>query len=343
MINAAALTDRISNNCRYIEKILVALGYREDELRYNIRGYYQFRRPDGDNNTAIQLWVNNLNYVCYTRPEKGNLYTLVMKIKQINFPQALRWVADQLNFWPNGKADIIYPFGGFYRGLSKTPEFPEYALKTYDESIIMPYQNALSYMWNQDGISYRTQEIFGVGMDLQANAILIPERSITGELIGIQARQNSSHCPHTERWWAYVPCQRNYTLFGYSFNYQAIIEKQIVWIVESEKSVMKGYEMGIRNVVAICGSVLSEVQVRLLKGLQVKTYILALDDGLPPEHYEHEAEKLLVHTNVWTSRVFYIRDDKHKYLVNGEKESPFDKSLNTLKRMAKECLKEVRL
>lgn len=343
MINAAALTNLISNNREYIEEILIALGYREDELRYNSRGYYQFRRLNGDNRTAIQLWINNLNYVCYTRAEKGNLYTLVMKAKNLNFPQTLEWIVGLLGIKSVGNTKVSYPFGGFYRGLTKTQEFPEYELKTYDESILTPYQNALSYMWNQDGISYRTQEIFGVGMDLQANAILVPERSITGELIGIQARQNSSHCPHSERWWAYVPCQRNYTLFGYSFNYQFIIEKQIVWIVESEKSVMKAYEMGIRNVVAICGSVISEVQVRLLKGLQVKTYILALDDGLPPEHYEQEAKKLLVHTNVWSSRIFYIRDDKHKYLVNGEKESPFDKSLEILKGLAKECLKEVKL
>lgn len=343
MVNAAALTDLISNNRDYIEKILVALGYREDELRYNPRGYYQFRRLTGDNRTAIQLWVNNLNYVCYTRAEKGNLYTLVMKTKQLNFPQALKWIVELLGIKSVGNTKISYPFGGFYRGLVKTHEFPEYSLKTYDDSILSPYQNSLSYMWNKDGISYRTQEVFGIGMDLQANAILVPERSITGELIGVQARKNSSHCPHSERWWAYIPCQRNHTLFGYAFNYQSIVEKQVVWIVESEKSVMKGYEMGIRNVVAICGSVISEVQTRLLKGLQLKTYILALDDGLSSEHYQKEAQKLLVHSELWHSRVFYVRDEQHKYLVNGEKESPFDKSLNTLKKIAKECLKEVKL
>lgn len=344
MINVTALTEYISGNRGYIEDILVALGYRSDELRFNSKGFYQFRRLEGDNPKAIQLWIESLNYVCYTRPEKGNLYTLVMKENRLTFPAALRWISDVVSFWPEESSmpDVKLPFGGYYHGLVKTQEYPELSQRTYDESVIAPYQNAVSYMWNADGISYKTQEAFGIGMDLESNSILIPERNIAGELIGIQARRNDSNCPHAERWWAFLPCSRHQTLFGYSMNYEEIVKRDSVFIVESEKSVMKGFEMGIRNVVAICGAVISDTQVRLLKGLRVKTYMLALDDGLPDEHYEKEARKLLVNTTVMRNRVLYIKDTENKYLVSGGKESPFDKPLEILKALTKECSREVK-
>lgn len=343
MINVTALTEHISGNRSYIEDILTGIGYRADELRFNPRGFYQFRRLEGDNPTAIQLWIESLNYVCYTRPEKGNIYTLVMKAENLSFPAALRRISDLINFWPEKKKviQIQTPFGGFYQGLAHKQEYPEENLKTYSEDILLPYQNAVSYMWNQEGISYKTQEFFGVGMDLESNSILIPERNTAGQLIGIQARRNDSRCPHDKRWWAFLPCARNQTLFGYSLNYQKMIEKGTVFIVESEKSVMKAHEMGIRNVVAICGAVISQTQVRLLKGLRLKKYILALDDGLSPEHYETEAKKLIVRSVVMENSVCYIRDMENKYLTPGKKESPFDKPLETLKSLVKECMIDI--
>ena len=337
MLNVTALTEKIAGNRGYVEDILTAIGYRPEELRYHPKGYYQFRRLEGDNPTAIQFWVDTLAYVCYTRAEKGDLYTLVMQAKGISFPAALHFIANTISYWPEGRTAVKLPFGGYYRGLLHSVQYPEFDLAVYDESILDDYEG-LSYMWNQEGISYRTQEVFGIGMDLESNSILIPERSITGDLIGIQARRNERNCPHSERWWAFLPCSRQLTLFGYAMNYREIVERQSVFIVESEKSVMKGYEMGVRNVVAICGSKISETQARLLKALRLKKYVLALDDGLSPEHYEVEAKKLLIHNPLYCNAVYYIRDDKHLYLTPGEKESPFDKPFTTLKQLTRTCL-----
>lgn len=337
MISVAALTRRLSGDRKAISAVLTGLGYREEELRYSPHGYFQFRRPDGDNPKAIQLWVDSLNYTCYTRPDKGNLYTLVMRNRNLTFPKALRWVAETLGFTDVEIREVSFPFGGFYHGLRGGQADDELPLKTYDEAILKPFQENLSYMWFRDGISYKTQETFGIGMDLDANAILIPERSVTGELIGIQARRNDSHCPHNERWWAYLPCQRSRTLFGFAMHYEKIVESGTVFIVEAEKSVMKGYEMGVHNVVALCGATISKAQVALFKSLRLQNYILCLDDGLPPEHYRAEAQKLLSQSPLFTPNIFYIHDQNHTYLKEGEKESPFDKPLPVLKALVKNC------
>ena len=103
MLNVTALTEKIAGNRGYVEDILTAIGYRPEELRYHPKGYYQFRRLEGDNPTAIQLWVDTLVYVCYTRAEKGDLYTLVMQAKGITFPVALHFIADTISYWPEGR------------------------------------------------------------------------------------------------------------------------------------------------------------------------------------------------------------------------------------------------
>ena len=338
-INVTELTDVLSGNRGHIETVLTSLGYQYDELKFeHTKGIYRFRRLEGDNPTAISLWIDTLNFVCFTRATKGNIYTLVMHYENLSFPQTLEWIADKIGFHP-ASCDFMYiqkPFGGFYTDLLKEHVPSELDLPVFPEEKIRPHQCFVSKLWNDDGISYKTQETFGVGMDLAANAILVPERNTMGELIGIQARRNDRDCPHEKRWWAYLPCSRTQTLYGWSMNYRRIVEKGIVFLVESEKSVMKAYEMGIRNVLALCGCTISSSQLRLLRSLRLKAYILALDEGLGEAQMWQEAKKLL------PLRAYYLYDREHHFLEKGSKDSPFDKDRETLLELVKYCRKEVK-
>ena len=92
-----------------------------------------------------------------------------------------------------------WPFGGFFLKLS--PDYSEELedLKIYPEETLEPYAGKFNLQFIKDGISLETQEKFGVGYDEISNRITIPERSVSGELVGLMGRANYE-CEHEKRW-----------------------------------------------------------------------------------------------------------------------------------------------
>ena len=66
-------------------------------------------------------------------------------------------------------------------------------------------------------------------------------------------------------------------MFGYDINISDIKSKKYVILVESEKSVLKAYQLGIRNVLAIGGSSISKYHIELLKQNGITNVIILFD------------------------------------------------------------------
>jgi DNA primase len=81
------------------------------------------------------------------------------------------------------------------------------------------------------------------------------------------------------------------TLFGYSENYSSLYENDI-FVVESEKSVLKLDSWGYNNVVALGSNSLSTTQTKLLMSLNPKRVTFLLDKNLPLENTKRNAELL---------------------------------------------------
>ena len=81
------------------------------------------------------------------------------------------------------------------------------------------------------------------------------------------------------------------TLFGYSENYSSLYEND-VWVVESEKSVLKMDSWGYNNVVALGSNSLSTTQCKLLLSLNPKSVTFMLDKSLPLENTKRNADLL---------------------------------------------------
>ena len=178
---------------------------KQNELR--------FSREDGHNPTAMRLKLDTLKFDGFSINEHGNLYSLVMKTKKLSFPKALRYVAETLGLEKSQFSQKIrYPFGGFYKGLMKEIQEPEYSMTTYDESILDEYANKFNLMFFKDGINFQTQKHFNVGFDLESLRITVPEYTLDGKLCGIMGRLNDSRCSKDERWLPIIPCSRSLTL-----------------------------------------------------------------------------------------------------------------------------------
>lgn len=298
-MNISGIINMIEQRPELIEVILEALGH------YDVRDrgrYYQCSNLDGDNHTAISILKEGLLYNNYTRGRKGNIFTLVMDEKDVSFGPALRFIAEVIGYDDN-KHRIHYPFSGFYRSLIGSAEELERNMQVYDESEL-PEPGALSQMWFEDGVDYLTQEKFGITIDFNSNRIVIPERNIDGDLIGAKARYNGD-CDPSERWSMYLPYAKSLILYGWHQNYTHIMKKQILFLVEAEKSVLQAASWGFNLMLATGGHDISKTQAQNIRSLGVDI-VVAHDAGLDCDEVEDQARKVILDSKFWRNKVGYI-------------------------------------
>lgn len=259
-----------------------------------------------------------------------------MSKENLEFPDSLIYIADKLGLEKQEfNRKIKLPFNGFYKSLIQEITEPEYTMKTYDDDILESYLNKYNMMFFNDGIDFQTQEEFNIGYDLESNSILIPEYSLNGKLCGVQARTNDLNCEHDKRWWAWLPCSRTLTLYGYQKNYQTIQEKGLCIVLESEKSIMQMHSFGSNIGLGLCGNNISDTQTKYIKGLLIPRIILGLDEGLEEEYIREEAKKLIVDNPILKNQVGYVYDSENEILPKGSKKSPSDLSKEAFSELIK--------
>lgn len=324
-----------------VSEILDGLGFEQITKRNGKRGpELRFCRSGGDNPSAMQFFLDNLKWNCYTTGERGDLYSLVMKQRNCDFPSALHYVAKCAGISKSDlQSTVKLPFGGFYKRLSRETAEPEYAMETYSEDILAPYLGKVNLMFQRDGIDFKTQEEFKVGYDLLSRRITVPNWTLDGKLCGIMGRLNEVDCQHEDRWLPVIPCSRSYTLYGYHQNYSVIQQKGLVVIGESEKFVMQMRSMGSYVGLATCGCNISDVQARHIKQLMSQKIILGYDEGLNEDQIRNEAEKLVVNNQIIQNRVGYIWDPEHEALPKDSKASPTDFGKETFTWLVKQKVK----
>lgn len=338
-MNALKLTEHLSNNRDNILKVLESLDYQN--ITYNSsHNEYRFAREYGRNPSSVRLGIDTLSFICFSTNERGNLYSLVMNKKSLNFPQALEYIANLLGLEKsNFNKAVKVPFGGFYKKLIREIQEPEMSMKTYDESILDEYLGKFNTMFFNDGISYKTQEKFNVGYDIWTNRITVPEYTFDGKICGIMGRSIDSNCSKEERWLPIIPCSRSLTLYGYHTNYECIQRKNLCVIGESEKFPQQLDTMGSNVGLGSCGCHLSDTQTKYIKGLLVSKNILAYDEGLEEEYIREEAKKLKIDNAVFHNDVGYIWDSKHQVIPKGSKGSPSDYGKEGYLYLMKNCVK----
>lgn len=311
------------------------MGYTQITYRTS-KNELRFSREDGHNPTSMRLKIDTLKFDGFSINAHGNIYTLVMTTQKLSFPNALKYVAETLGLEKKQfSKKIKYPFGGFYKGLMKEIQEPEYSMTTYDESILDEYADKYNLMFFNDGIDFETQKYFNVGFDLESLRITVPEYTLDGRLCGIMGRLNDSKCSHDERWLPILPCSRSLTLYGYHHNYESIQQKNIVVVGESEKFVQQLHSMGSNIGLATCGCDVSDVQAKHLKALMTKKIILAYDEGLEEEQIRSQAQKLILSNAVFHNKVGYVYDRNNEILPKGSKASPSDFGKNVFIELIK--------
>ena len=304
----AKIKESLMDNTDKIRNILEEIGCLKIKL---IKDNFKFANDvegsfSGNGNT---INIHTLSYCSYSHNIRGDIITLVSYKLNLELGDSIRWLSKYLGLsWEyRQKVEITPPFNGFYLNFEKVQE-ENYKYETYDDSIVRKYEECgLSLYWIKDGISALTQEHFRIGYDPYSMRITIPWFDEIGRCIGFQGRLDRSEVEDWEcKYLPVIPFFKGNTLYGLYQAYNDIQNKGEVIIVESEKSVLKAYQMGITNVVAIGCHSLSPRQIKIIKSLAVDVCI-AYDSDVPLEEMIEEGKNCII-DNIFFNNTVTVLD-----------------------------------
>ena len=304
---ASELKETILNNS-YTEQILEEIGCHSI---VNHGEYITCANKTGDNKQAIVIYLNdNLTCINYTRSmskEKRthDIFDLVSYNQEISFPEALKFVCDIIGIdYYNFQEEL--PESLQVLRMLKDMEINDGTedntpLKPISEKILSYYLPYGNVMFQDDGISLRTQQEWEIKYDPQSNSIVIPLRDEFGTLIAIKARRfkYTQDTPPEKRrfdcilaeeeskYFFLEPGAKSQILFGLYKNFNAIQKQGIVYVGESEKFCLQLYDMGYYGV-SCGGSKLSKRQTEMLTRLGVKI-CLCFDKDINEEKLQNIA------------------------------------------------------
>jgi len=292
---------------------------------------YRCGMPKSTNKTNIAIKKDTLKTKIFQSDSKiirGNIFTLIMTIKDISFADANKYLHKLFGLiynYKNKKQSLeenkIDPLEIFKKVKRRKNKVNINDIEIFDSTIIEEYEPVLYIDWvKEDGIVEFTRKIFNIGYSYKHKRIIIPIRYWSGEdddYIGIIGRTTVKNYDLFDiaKYYPLKPYPKSINLYGLQENYKTIQEENMVCIYESEKSVLKRHSRMDGTGVAVGSHNLSDEQVKILIGINCDI-VICYDKDIPLKHIRSECERFYMIRNV-----YYIYD-KHDLLK--EKESPAD-------------------
>lgn len=339
MIDVKFIKEKILEDDIHIRTILEELNCCK--ISRTNREYRCAKDINGDaNKICIRLNESLSSNIYELTPIKGDIFTLIMHLGNRTFTQSIELCCKVLGlkYNYNEKYTEEQPkrkaFGGFFTNIKKENEI---IYNCYSEDILNSYINKGSKRFENENIDYYIQTCFKIMFDMNTNRILVPWRDSVGRIVGIMGRYNASakYCSDRDisKW---LPLKdlsfpKSNFLYGLYENYKYIQEAGVVYVFESEKSVLQSASFGVRNCVAIGSHDISQIQRRLLLSLGVDI-IICFDNDILPNFLLEQCEMLKSKSSLLHRKVgFTITMD-----ILNDKESPSDRGLEVFL----ECVKE---
>lgn len=241
----------------------------------------------------LYYYKNSMQFYCYTECGQLDIFDLVMNYNdygKFEFYKAINWICIKL-----GISTVKYGFGepkvisdwDFIRKYKHTkPQVDVKQEKIYDDKILKIFQDLYCDDWIKEGISVHSLNKYKIKYSAYQQRIIIPHYNTENKLIGIRTRAMLED--DISLYGKYNPLRVGETsyshklgdyLYGLNQNIYAIKRKQKIMLVEAEKSVLQTDAMfGDDNfTVALCGSNLTDRQIKIILELGVREVIVALD------------------------------------------------------------------
>ena len=272
----ADIKKELINHPDKLKDVLEHFGYCNIVIRPK---YISFGRDEKSSKKSIVINLENNEYlytIDYARNIRKDIFSYIIEQRKVEFIDVLNEVrhalgiTDYYDFFDNKGI-----FGGVYEKIRKRRTNK---VNTYDDSILDCYVNCGNTRFLADNISLLSQKFFNIKYDVESQGIVIPIRNQFGQLMGVKERFNYDVPDGEMKYFYAVPCSMSQTLFGYSQNYEFLVDNTI-YIFEAEKSCMQCYSYGIRNCVSLGSGSISIQQVKMLLELNPKRIIFLHDVG----------------------------------------------------------------
>lgn len=272
----ADIKKELINHPDKLKDVLEHFGYCNIVIRPK---YISFGRDEKSSKKSIVINLENNEYlytIDYARNIRKDIFSYIIEQRKVEFIDILNEVrhalgiTDYYDFFDNRGI-----FGGFYEKIRKRRTNK---VNIYDDSILDCYVNCGNTRFLADNISLLSQKFFNIKYDVESQGIVIPIRNQFGQLMGVKERFNYDVPDGEMKYFYAVPCSMSQTLFGYSQNYEFLVDNTI-YIFEAEKSCMQCYSYGIRNCVSLGSGSISIQQVKMLLELNPKQIIFLHDVG----------------------------------------------------------------
>jgi len=226
------------------------------------------------------------------------------------------------------KKDYVAPLKALLKGQQRKREIiPNPVLPDSIMNDFYIYGNPIPYKgWIDEGISYSTQILYGVGFDWDSHRIVYPLKNRFGQIVGVKGRIMKTKDDPDRKYLYIYRCNNRYEWFNFHYALPYIKEHKKVYVFEAEKSCMKAFEHGIYNTLAIGSSDMSMEQIDIIKsiGLDIEI-ILCYDKGITLEAVKKQAE-------LYRGREVYAMYDIDNLLE--DKSSPIDQGIDTWNNLA---------
>lgn len=321
--------------------LLIRLGLYDIKLEQN-GTLFTCGLPNSDNQRSVQIRMDsNLTLNIRNRNIYGDIIDLVSYVKFDVFGEkdqetlfylrqhSIKWLIGSLD----GDFDEFEASDEFkYLYEREDRDFSE-PNEPYNENLLMEFSTIYHSEWVKEGLSPDTLRSFGIMFDHIKNHVIIPCRNTNGKLVQIKARRMGKSNYNGMKYYTVLKPTSHNELYGLWKTLPYIKKKKQIILFESEKSVMKAWQYGYKNSIALATNNLGYSQKLQLKEIIKDGYevVIALDNDMEIIDIKEISNKLK-DLNV---DITYIRqtngDGSHIKL--DEKDSPVDKGKKLFKRL----------
>lgn len=284
---------------------------------------------DCNNPAAINIKNNKyLNYRNYTRDvsydDQQDIISLVQYNKGIDFVDAMKFIHQLFGFqykYEKGnkkEKDTSWFVFSRYKSVKKRRN-DVCTFNALSEEILTDFIPHIHINLFREGIIKKTIIKFGLGYSYKWKRTIFPVRYwLDGTLMGYNARTSVENYEEFDikKYFITPGMKKEINLYGLWENRKSIQKAGYITIFEAEKSVLKRDSRNDETCVALQGHAMSDEQVRIILGLDIKEVVIAMDKDVQIEEVWHMCEKFY-----GVRKVSYIYD---KWGLIGKKDSPAD-------------------
>ena len=303
MINNEIINE-IRNNTDIVEVISNYVN-----LTKSGKNYFGICPFHNDHSPSLSVSREKQIYKCFTCLASGNVFTFVQNYENISFIEAVKKVADKINYKLDIKDKIVNKNSKYYELMDlcnkifvnnlnsnlglKAKEYlinerhlSEEAIKEFNIGLALN-DNNLNKLLSSKG--YSDKDIIEMSLanktdngllDMFRNRITFPICNHEGKIIAYSARiyQNEDTSKYINSKESVI-FKKGYTFYNYDKCRLEALKIKSVILVEGQVDAIRVYTSGFKNVIASMGTAITSNHISLLKKLNAKVILMMDNDN----------------------------------------------------------------